>query len=299
MSKRSLVLETSLFASLLISTNLAATVYLEQIEVPLRIPPMRGFPIRSQVPADSQDPRFLSGRFALTREGRQFLNKTTDRFPGETNRIALYTCPDVLKRTHSGNSRVIIDVGRQRVYLESEGLIALETQVSTARTGKSTPLGTFSMTERVSSGKISSLYGVSMPYWMRLGDSEFGVHAGYLPGYPASAGCIRLPLEAARIIYEKTGTGSTVTITRNYGGPRVAASQLIDPNAKAPSGQVLTPVSGKAPNLPFSGNRRQNQGDSMAPQKGRRVPASRRLPDPPTSSIQMDQFGQTFRRVRI
>lgn len=299
MSKRShLLFATFAGIALSLASQAQADVYLQQIEVPLRIPPLRGFQSRGQLEADSLDPRFLSGRFALSREGRQYLNKTSDRFPGETNRVTLYTCPEVLNRTHSGNSRVIIDVSRQRVYLEAEGLMALETQVSTARTGKYTPLGSFSMTERVRNGKVSTLYGVSMPYWMRLGDSEFGIHAGYLPGYPASAGCIRLPLQAAQIIYDKTSQGSLVTITHNYAGPRVAAAQLIDPNAKSPTGQVQNPVAGRAPGgSPTAA--RPVQGNAAAPLRARRMPAARRLPEPPASPYPVDALGQTFRRVRI
>lgn len=298
MSKRSHLLFAAVLTLASVPGSWArADVYLQQIEVPLRIPPLRGFQTRAQLPADSTDPRFLSGRFALTREGRQYLNKTSDRFPGETNRITVYTCPEVLTRTNASNSRVIIDVSRQRVYLESNGLMALETQVSTARTGKYTPLGNFSMSERVRNGKVSSLYGVSMPYWMRLGDSEFGVHAGYLPGYPASAGCIRLPLQAAQIIYDKTAQGTQVTITHNYGGPRVPATQLIDPNAKAPSGQVQDLASNRPPGA--AAPLRPVQGNANPPLRARRVPGARRMPEPPASPYPVDGLGQTFRRIRI
>lgn len=292
MSKRSLLLFASVLVPWLVSCSwLQADVYLVQIEVPLRVPPQKGFQSRAHLAAETLDPRFLSGRFALTKEGKQHLRKTSDPFPGETNRVVIYTCPEVLNRTHAGNSRVIIDVSRQRVYLEADGLMALETQVSTARTGKYTPFGAFSMSERVRYGKVSSLYGVSMPYWMRLGDSEFGVHAGYLPGYPASAGCIRLPLEAARIVYEKTAQGTPVTITRDYAGPKVPASQLIDPRAKDPAGQVLNPV-------PATGGRPAPNGPST-PLRARKLAPARKIPEPPPSQYPVDELGQTFRRVRL
>lgn len=127
----------------------------------------------------------------------------------------------VLARSNRSNTRVVIDVADQKAYLLVNGDIALESPVSTARPGKSTPRGTFSMGQRVRSGKISTIYGVAMPYWMRLGSSVYGVHAGYLPGYPASAGCIRLPSDAARIIYDNTRSGTKVSIYSNqtqYGG---------------------------------------------------------------------------------
>ena len=57
-----------------------------------------------------------------------------------------------------------------------------------------------------------------MPYWMRLSGSVYGVHAGYLPGYPASAGCVRLPREAAQLIYDNTKHGTSVTIYSSWSG---------------------------------------------------------------------------------
>ena len=74
------------------------------------------------------------------------------------------------------------------------------------------------VTERVRSGKISTIYGVGMPYWMRLSGSVYGVHAGYLPGYPASAGCIRLPRDAAQLIYDNTKYGTQVSIYSSWQG---------------------------------------------------------------------------------
>jgi len=87
----------------------------------------------------------------------------------------------------SGNStkKIVVDVSKQRAYLLVDGQIAIDTAVSTARSGKYTPRGEFKITERVQSGKTSTIYGCSLPYWQRLGDSAVGMHIGDLPGYPA------------------------------------------------------------------------------------------------------------------
>lgn len=124
----------------------------------------------------------------------------------------------VLARSNSANTRIVIDVARQKAFLLIGGEVAIETPVSTARSGKYTPRGSFRVTERVRSGKISTIYGVGMPYWMRLSGSVYGVHAGYLPGYPASAGCVRLPREAAQLIYDNTKHGTSVTIYSSWSG---------------------------------------------------------------------------------
>jgi hypothetical protein len=172
-----------------------------------------------------------------------------------------------MKRSNSRNTEVIIDIARQRAFLLVDGMIGLETPVSTARSGKITPTGTFVMTERVRSGKISTLYDVEMPFWMRLNDSEFGVHAGFLPGYPASAGCIRLPLEAAQSIFNETRPGTRVRICGNWRPPLLAQPS----QSAAPSSTPARP-------------------EPAAPAR----PAQTQ-----PAAMPVDALGQTYSRVRI
>ena len=98
-----------------------------------------------------------------------------------------------------GTRQVVVDVEKQRAYVLINGEIAIDTPVSTARSGKHTPRGEFKITQRVRTGKTSTIYGCDLPYWQRLDHSAVGMHTGPLPGYPASAGCIRLPAEVAPI----------------------------------------------------------------------------------------------------
>jgi len=115
------------------------------------------------------------------------------------------------------SNRLVVDVSRQRAYLlNSSGSILITTPISSARPGKHTPRGSFRMYDRVRSGKVSTIYGVSMPFWMRLSNTVYGVHAGYLPGYPASAGCVRLPYDMAKLIYENTTYGTRVNIYSSW-----------------------------------------------------------------------------------
>lgn len=126
--------------------------------------------------------------------------------------------PSVLAGSTGRNTRLVIDIADQRGYLLVDGKIAIDTPVSTARPGKWTPRGSFRVTERVRTGKVSTIYGVEMPYWMRLDGSVYGVHAGHLPGYPASAGCIRLPSSAAQLIYDNTSHGTRVNVYSKWDG---------------------------------------------------------------------------------
>jgi hypothetical protein len=112
----------------------------------------------------------------------------------------------------SAGRRVVVDVKAQRAYLFVGGKLAFETPVSTGAKGRRTPRGTFTITEKMRRGKRSTLYHCAMPYWNRLDESAIGMHTGYLPGYPASHGCIRLPGESARFLFDHTPKGTAVEI---------------------------------------------------------------------------------------
>jgi len=135
----------------------------------------------------------------------------------------------VYSRANKSNTRVQIDISRQKVYLLVDGQIAVTAPISSARPGKHTPRGTFSITEKVETGKISTIYDVHMPNWMRLNGSEYGIHAGYLPGYPASAGCVRMPRDAAAMIYAKVGYGTQVTISDSWSPNPIGSSYAYQP----------------------------------------------------------------------
>jgi lipoprotein-anchoring transpeptidase ErfK/SrfK len=150
---------------------------------------------------------------------------------GAYKRMGLYARPKIdrdksgarintmlLSQSNKNNTRLVIDISQQKGYLLVNGKVAVETPVSTARPGKYTPRGTFTMTQRVRTGKVSTIYGVEMPYWMRLSGTVFGVHAGHLPGYPASAGCVRLPMSAAQLIFDHTTYGTKVSIYSSWNG---------------------------------------------------------------------------------
>ena len=127
-----------------------------------------------------------------------------------------YINQELLDQAGEAEREVIIDIKRQRVFLVINDLVAIDAAVSTARRGKYTPRGTFKITERVVSGKTSTIYHVYMPYWMRLSETAVGMHIGDLPGYPASAGCIRLPQSVAPILFENTRRGTTVEVVDSW-----------------------------------------------------------------------------------
>lgn len=125
-----------------------------------------------------------------------------------------------LKTTATDSQRkVIVDIAAQRAYLFVDGQLAFETPVSTASAGRYTPRGTFSVSEKVSTGKISTIYKSPMPHWMRLGSSPIGMHTGQLPGYPASHGCVRMPDESAAFLFSQIPRGTTVQVVDSIAPP--------------------------------------------------------------------------------
>jgi len=130
---------------------------------------------------------------------------------------------ELLARAGTTRVEVIVDIGGQRAYLLVDGQVALDTPVSTAGHGRYTPRGVFRITEKVESGKRSTIYGSLMPFWMRLDQTAIGMHVGKLPGQPDSHGCIRLPREAAELIFRHAQPGTEIRIVDSWTPTQVAA----------------------------------------------------------------------------
>ena len=107
--------------------------------------------------------------------------------------------------------RVVVHLSGQNAELYRDGQIIDSTKVSTGRKGYSTPTGTFVITNKYGTWK-STIYKVAMPWFMRLNCGEIGLHAGALPGYPASHGCIRLPHTKAKAFFSLLRPGDVVQV---------------------------------------------------------------------------------------
>lgn len=107
--------------------------------------------------------------------------------------------------------RIEISLSAQRASLIKNGVSVLSTEISSGRPGFSTPQGRFVVTDKHQS-HTSTIYKVKMPFFLRLNCRDFGMHEGYVPDYPASHGCIRLPSDAARRLFQEVPVGTLVTI---------------------------------------------------------------------------------------
>jgi lipoprotein-anchoring transpeptidase ErfK/SrfK len=159
--------------------------------------------------------------------------------PVETSSINAYTL-------RSG-TRVIINLSEQRAYLVERGKVSLIAPIASGKPGWATPTGNFAIISKDidhrsqsfgsiidGSGKIAMANATPgthiprgfhyqpapMPYYMEFSQA-IGMHAGFLPGYPASHGCVRMPRDLAARFFERvhlrtpvTVTGSTQNLTR-------------------------------------------------------------------------------------
>ncbi len=108
---------------------------------------------------------------------------------------------------------IVVSLADQRLYAYRHQRLLAWSNVSSGRPGRETPTGSYIVSEK-DVDHHSSLYDdAAMPFFMRLTDDGLGLHAGFLPGYPASHGCVRMPLDMARELYQRVDSGTRVDIT--------------------------------------------------------------------------------------
>ena len=112
----------------------------------------------------------------------------------------------------SGETRIVIDRLTQMAYVyRGEKLVGAAT-VSTATRGRITPLGFWSVLEKKRFYRSKKYDNAPMPFMQRIDNYGIAFHGGNNPGYPASHGCIRLPMKFAEKLYGLTKVGSKVVI---------------------------------------------------------------------------------------
>ena len=97
------------------------------------------------------------------------------------------------------------------MYVFRNGVRIGRSTVSTGKQGKRTPTGVFTVLQKKVDHESSIYKGAKMPHMQRLTWTGIALHAGQLPGYPASAGCVRLPVDFAAKLYPVTTIGTHST----------------------------------------------------------------------------------------
>ena len=111
-----------------------------------------------------------------------------------------------------GETKVVIDLLTQRFYVyRADQLVGVST-ISSGKKGKETQLGFWSVMLKRKLGYSRKYDNAPMPFMQMYDPKGLAFHAGKLPGYPASHGCVRLPLKFAERLYGMTVTGTKVII---------------------------------------------------------------------------------------
>jgi hypothetical protein len=118
------------------------------------------------------------------------------------------------QETAKGPLQIVISIADQRVSLYDNGILIGRSSVSTGVPRHPTPLGVFSVIGKERYHRSNLYSGAPMPYMQRITQSGIALHAGVLPGYPASHGCIRLTNGFAIRLWHLTKRGARVIIAR-------------------------------------------------------------------------------------
>jgi len=117
---------------------------------------------------------------------------------------------------------IVIGLDEQRAVVYRNGVRIGSSPVSTGKEGHETPTGVFNILQKRRE-HYSNLYNnAPMPFMQRLTWDGIALHAGHLPGYPASHGCVRLPYAFSEALFGVTERGMTVVVAQQLESPSVA-----------------------------------------------------------------------------
>jgi lipoprotein-anchoring transpeptidase ErfK/SrfK len=112
----------------------------------------------------------------------------------------------------TGEARIVIDLMSQLFYVyRGEQIVGVST-ISSGKKGRETPLGFWSVMLKKTKGYSRKYDNAPMPFMQMYDPKGIAFHAGPNPGYPASHGCVRLPLKFAERLYGLTEVGTKVII---------------------------------------------------------------------------------------
>jgi len=121
----------------------------------------------------------------------------------------------------SGPITVLVSLDEQRAYTYRNGIQIGTSTVSTGKPGHETPTGVFT-TKLKDKNHHSSIYNnAAMPYTQRFTNDGVALHAGGIPGYPESHGCVHLPSEFARLLFEASPLGMTIVVADHKSAPAI------------------------------------------------------------------------------
>jgi hypothetical protein len=153
----------------------------------------------------------LCGPLWATKQAGHFLK------PGEKLKPGEYVWEPEL--SPEGPVVMLVSLPEQMGHVYRNGLEIGVTTVSTGRKGHRTPTGVFVILQKDKHHHSSIYHNASMPNTERLTWGGICLHAGGLPGYPSSHGCVHLPLEFSAKLFDITHLGTAVIIADEHSAP--------------------------------------------------------------------------------
>ena len=111
-----------------------------------------------------------------------------------------------------GETRIVVDLLTQMAYVYRGDHLLGASTMSSAKTGHITPYGSWTILEKQPFYRSKKYDNAPMPWMQRIDDYGIAFHGGVNPGYPASHGCMRLPMKFAEKLYGVTRIGTKVVI---------------------------------------------------------------------------------------
>jgi hypothetical protein len=145
---------------------------------------------------------------------------------------AWYEQPELIKAstTNWDPVSIVVSIPDQKAYVYRGGRLVGASTVSTGSDGHETPVGAFTILQKKVFHRSNLYSNAPMPYMQRLTWDGIALHAGRLPGYPASHGCIRFPAAFAKQLYALTELGGDVMVTDE---------PVVNPERSGPSTPLL------------------------------------------------------------
>ena len=198
-------------------------------------------PLALAVPAAAEHHDFLD-RPSYQRSSRELSGLATPRHKTKRQvRAVKHEQP-----VPQGPLHIIVSTAKQRVTVYANGTLVGRAPVSTGMPDHPTPMGIFTVISK-SRWHVSNIYsGAPMPYMQRITWSGIALHAGKLPGYPASHGCIRLPEHFATRLWALSKVGARVIVARDEVAP-VAIAHPHLPVPKKPENKPADALVAAAP----------------------------------------------------
>jgi len=163
-----------------------------------------------------------------------------------------FETPELIKASTDAAApvQVVIAIRQQQALVyRGDRLVGVST-VSTGAPGYETPLGTFTILEKKVFHRSNLYSNAPMPHMQRLTWGGVALHAGQLPGYPASHGCIRLPSGFARQLFDLTAMGGTVLVVDDVAdAPLYLPLAPLEPVLAADTHSLRTSATSYSPTL--------------------------------------------------